>query len=183
MSITYAETRDKEQLRLFKPAVDAFIARSQNPLNTTSTCPRQTVFLFPGGMASQLVRATQKFQDGLNVAQTFTYEPEPVWLKPGCFIAGAARDLQMHRDAAGTFRDKADRIIVANGLVNLVGCTPYDGFLAWCASNNLDVFVFDWDWRRRLEETTDIRGNCIGGSRVSRFSTGGCLARIPSSKR
>ncbi len=153
MSISYAENRDTEHLRLLKPAISNFITRVQNPLNTSSTCPRQTVFFFPGGMATQLLRATQPFQEGLTVPKVFTYEPEPVWLKLGCFTAGAARDLQMHRDAAGTFRDKADRIIVANGLVNLVGCTPYDGFLAWCANNNLDVFVFDWDWRRRLEET------------------------------
>jgi hypothetical protein len=151
MSITYAETRDKEQLRLLRPAIDAFIAQLQSPQNTTSTCPRQTVFFFPGGMASQLVRARQPFQDGLTVSQTFGYDP--VWITPFVFTLGAARDLAMHRDATGVFRDKDDRIIVAKGLVNLVGCTPYDGFLAWCAANNLDVFVFDWDWRRRLEET------------------------------
>lgn len=151
MSITYAETRDKEQLRLLRPAVDAFIARSQNPQPTTSTCPRQTVFFFPGGMASQLVRARQPFQDGLTVAQTFSYDP--VWITPFVFTSGAARDLEMQRDATGVFRDKDDRIIVAKGLVNVVGCTPYNGFISWCAANNLDVFVFDWDWRRRLEET------------------------------
>jgi hypothetical protein len=102
-------------------------------------------------MASQLVRATQPFQDGLAVAQTFTYKP--IWITPLVFTSGTARDLELHQDAAGVFRDKANRIIVAQGLVNVLGCTPYNGFLTWCASNNLDVFVFDWDWRRRLEET------------------------------
>ena len=29
----------------------------------------------------------------------------------------------------------------------------YDAFIAWCAQNDLDLFVFDWDWRRRLEDT------------------------------
>ena len=151
MSITYAETRDNEHLRLLTPAIDDFINRVQNPVATTSTCPRQTVLFFPGGMASRLVRATQPFQDGLTAPQVFDYEP--LWIIPEVFTVGAARNLEMHRDAAGTFRDKADRIIIANGLVNLAGCTPYDGFLAWCGSNNLDVLVFDWDWRRRLEET------------------------------
>ena len=151
MSITYAETRDNEHLRLLTPAIDDFINRVQNPLATTSTCPRQTVFFFPGGMATQLVRATQAFQDGVALPQIFNYEP--VWVTPFVFTFGAARDLEMHRDAAGTFRDKDDRIIVANGLLNVIGCTPYNVFLGWCASNNLDVFVFDWDWRRRLEET------------------------------
>jgi hypothetical protein len=151
MSISYAETRDSEHLRLLTPAIDAFINHVQNPAATASTCPRQTVFFFPGGMASQLVRARQPFQDGLTVPQTFSYDP--VWITPFVFTIGTAQHLKMQRDAAGVFRDKDDRIIVALGLVNLLGCTPYNGFLSWCTANNLDVFVFDWDWRRRLEET------------------------------
>lgn len=148
MSSAYDATRDNEQLRLLTPAIDDFITRFQNPLATTSTCPRQTVFLFPGGMASQLVRATQGFQDGLTAPQTFNYKV--VWLTFDAVVFGTARDLKMHRDAAGTFRDRADRIIVTDGLVtNLV----YEDFIAWCANNNVDLFVFNYDWRRRLEET------------------------------
>ena len=153
MSFTYDETRDAEHLLLLTPAIDAFIGGLQNPRTTTSTCPRQTVFFFPGGMANRLVRATQRFQDGLNVAQTFTYDADPVWVAPGVVANGEARELKMHVDASGAFRDKGDRIIIANGLVNLFGCTPYDGFITWCAANNLDLFVVDWDWRRRLAET------------------------------
>ncbi len=151
MTFTYEETRDSEQLRLLTPAIDAFISRYQNPLATTSTCPRQTLFFFPGGMASQLTRATKKFKDGVAAPQTFNYEP--LWLTLDAFLFGGARELKMHRDSVGVFRDKSDRIIVADGAVNLFGCTPQDGFIDWCANNNVDLFIFTWDWRRRLDET------------------------------
>jgi hypothetical protein len=148
MTFTYDTTRDSEQLRLLTTVVDAFIAKYGTP--STSTCARQTVFFFPGGMASQLKRADQPFIDGVATPQTFNYDP--VWIAFDTFVGGA-RDLKMHRDGAGVFRDKDDRIIVADGAINLLGCTPHDGFINWCANNNVDLFVFDWDWRRRLEET------------------------------
>jgi len=148
MIFSYADTRDGEHLRLLTPAIDAFIARLKTPPSKTSTCPRQTVFFFPGGMASQLLRATQGFQEGLSVPQTFSYEV--VWLTLDTLTWGAARDLRMHRDASGAFRDRGDRIIVPNGVI----FGPlYDTFIDWCTHNNLDLFVFDWDWRRRLDET------------------------------
>ncbi len=151
MTFTYEETRDSEQLRLLTPAIDDFINRYQHPLATTSTCPRRTMFFFPGGMASQLTRAKKKFLDGVSAPQTFNYKT--IWLTPEALIAGGAQDLKMHRDSVGVFRDKGDRIIVADGALNLFGCTPQDGFINWCANNNVDLFVFSWDWRRRLDET------------------------------
>jgi hypothetical protein len=148
MSIGYAETRDSENLRLLTPAIDAFIARPQPPVATTSSCPRQTVFFFPGGLANQLLRATRKFKDGVAKPQTFDYEE--VWVTPESIKSGAPRLLRMHRDDAGVFRDKGDRIIVASGVIH---DALYEDFIPWCASNNLDLFVLDWDWRRRLEDT------------------------------
>lgn len=153
MTYSYDDTRDNEQLRLLTPAIDDFIARCKNPVPSPSTCPRQTAFFFPGGMGSQLKRATTKFVEGVATKQTFNYET--VWLVPETFLGGA-RDLEMHRDGLGVFRDKGDRIIVANGSVNLAGITPHDGFITWCANNNVDLFVFDWDWRRRLDETVNF---------------------------
>lgn len=151
MSLSYEETRDNEQLRLLTPAIDDFIDRFQSSPASSSACPRQTVFFFPGGMASRLLRATQKFQEGLAAPQQFQYET--VWIDLNTLI-DEWRHLEMHRDSAGGFRDKGDYIIVADGSpVSLLGCTPHDGLINWCASNNADLFVFGWDWRRRLEET------------------------------
>jgi hypothetical protein len=151
VSFSYEDTRDSEHLRLLTPAIDVFIARAQSPLATTSTCPRQTVFFFAGGMATQLLRATQGFRDGLTAPQTFNYDV--VWATLDTVTWGTARDLKMHRDASGTFRDRGDRIIVAHGVIFDV---LYDVFIDWCADNNLDLFVVDWDWRRRLDETVSF---------------------------
>jgi len=148
MSISYADTRDSEHLRLLTPPIDAFIARPRPPVPTTSTCPRQTVFFFPGGLATQLLRATAKFKDGVAKPQTFDYEV--VWATLEGLKNGTPRHLKMHRDGSGVFRDKGDRIMVPHGVVFE---ELYKVFIEWCANNNLDLFVLDWDWRRRLENT------------------------------
>lgn len=147
MSLTYEETRDSEHLRLLIPAIGAFISHARSPLATTSTCPRQTVFFFPGALASALLRATKKFEAGTTEPQTFEYEM--VWATQDTLDDGLTRQLKMHQDTVGVFRDKGDRIIVASGVIS---SEFYDGFIDWCANNNLDLFVFDWDWRRRLED-------------------------------
>ena len=148
MTFSYEDTRDSEHLRLLTPAIDAFISRSRNPRATASTSPRRTVFFFAGGLATQLLRATVKFQAGGKKPQTFDYEV--VWVTEETLNRGLMRHLKMHRDAAGVFRDKGDRIIIASGVI---WSALYDGFFDWCANNNLDLLVFDWDWRRRLEDT------------------------------
>jgi len=148
MAVTYDEHRDSEQLRLLEDTVDDFISQYKNPPSSTSTCTRQTVFFFPGGMGSRLTRATKKF-DPSN-PQRFNYKP--IWvnlLTP----FGGARDLKMRRDSAGTFRDEDDKIIIADAALSLAGCTPHNGFITWCRQNKADLFVFPWDWRRRLDDT------------------------------
>ena len=175
---SYAETRDDETLRLLEPAITAFIAQCHGPLNEASACARQTVFFFPGGMASRLRRARKKFVDGAAWAQAPHYDT--VWVTFNTPVGGA-RDLKMHRDSAGTFRDKGDYIIVADAPLSLLGCTPHDGFIAWCAANNVDLFVFPWDWRRRLDETvTFFLGKFLPHFRT-RVQAAGCpdpLARF-----
>jgi hypothetical protein len=150
VTVTYDANRDIEQLRLLTPAVDDFIAQCLNPPASPSTCKRQTMFFFPGGMASRLTRATQKFVDGTTVPQVFQYDP--IWVIPDTPLGGAAT-LAMHRDSAGTFRDKGDRIIIADAPLSLAGCTPHNGLITWCSDHNVDLFVFPYDWRRRLDET------------------------------
>ncbi|MET0207942.1 MAG: hypothetical protein ABW220_02805, partial [Burkholderiaceae bacterium] len=46
-----------------------------------------------------------------------------------------------------------DRIILADGAVGFLGCTPYGGFTGWCEDSGLDYFVFGWDWRRKLQHS------------------------------
>ncbi len=153
--MTYAETRDAEALRLLDKAILDFIAQcQQRRTNPASACARQTMFFFPGGMASRLVRATKQFDDNDLSPQQFTYDQ--VWIVPTT-LGGGALDLAMYRHSSDTFRDKDDRIIIADDVVGLdlsLGtCTPHAGLISWCHNNNVDLFVFPWDWRRRLNET------------------------------
>jgi hypothetical protein len=148
--VNYAENRDAEQLRILTPAIDSFIVQLHKPPKPNSLCQRQTVFFFPGGMASRLVQAQQPYQDGVGAPPNVGYDD--LWIVCDTFLGGW-RKLRMHKDAMGCFRDVGDRIVVADGAVSLMGCTPHDGLIKWCAANNADLFVFGWDWRRRLDET------------------------------
>ena len=144
--MSYDTTRDSEQLRVLDHSIDDFIDRYNNS-SGPATGPRQTVFLFPGGMGCTLKRARKPYVDGVSAPQTFAYDT--VWLTVDTFLGGAL-DLRMTKVAPNRFRDKGNRIIVADGAVGFLGCTPYDDFTRWCRRKRLDYFVYGWDWRRRL---------------------------------
>jgi len=84
--------------------------------------------------------------------QTFRYDN--YWLSPLSFL-GRALSLGMYKHGNG-FRDHGDRIVIPNGSVRLFGLTPYSRFTNWCELNDLDWFIFGWDWRRRLEDTVSF---------------------------
>jgi hypothetical protein len=144
--MNYAENRDYEQMLAFDGAITTFINQYAIP-PANPAHPRHTVFFFPGGMASQLMRATMPFLDGISYPQEFDYDT--VWLAYDTFTGGAL-NLQMYRDVNGVFRDKDDRIIVAQGLVEQAEVPE---FQQWCTANSCYLFPFSWDWRRRLDET------------------------------
>jgi hypothetical protein len=148
--LSYSGTRASEQLRILDTAVNDFIWRYQSH---QWPGPRRTLFLFPGGMAGQLLRAQTPYDDNLATPQTFNYDT--VWLTPSTFLPPGALQLAMHhdpRDPAAVERDLDNRIIIADGVINLLGATPYDQFTQWCELNERDWFIFSWDWRRRLED-------------------------------
>ena len=146
--MTYDAARESEQLRLNNDAINAFLARYGS--KNLPPAQRKTVFLFPGGMGSELRRATTAYDDG-NPGQQFAFET--VWLTWENFLGNLSFDLQMTKLADGAYRDKDDRIIVAVGPVDLAGVTPYSGFTAWCDLNNIDWFIVGCDWRRRLADS------------------------------
>lgn len=151
--MSYAATRDSEQWRVLKVAVQQFIQRYTS---RTTTEGRRTLFLFPGGMGCQLLRARTPYRDNIATPQTFQYDK--VWLTLMTFL-GDALTLPMHhdpRDPPAVERDLDDRIIIADGAVELFGVSPYDRFTSWCELNDLDWFIFGWDWRRRLEDTVSF---------------------------
>ena len=142
----YHETRDRDQLDVYEREINEFISAYKNALPSPE---RQTLFFFPGGMACQLWRSRRKFRDGQANAP-FKYDR--MWLTLSSFL-WRARRLGMEKDAAGLFRDKDNYIVIADGAVNFNGCTPHDGLIEWCRANSVDLFVFNWDWRRRLEDS------------------------------
>ncbi len=143
--MTYDQTRDSEQLRFLAASTADFIARARGAGVDPA---RQTVFLLPGGMAAKLLRARKPYQDAGPPGQTFQYDT--VWLNLSTLLGGAL-NLAMHEQGGGV-RDAGDRIIVADGAVDYLGCTPYSLFTDWCDLVGLGWFVFGWDWRRRIDD-------------------------------
>src|SRR4030095_7909456 len=111
----YDSNRISEQLRVLEPEIHNFIERYNASNGLDGGGPRQTVFLFPGGMASRLVRAKKPHDPNNSSNQVFAYDE--VWVNPITFLGGA-RNLKMERVGSFDYRDKANRIIVADRLVN-----------------------------------------------------------------
>jgi hypothetical protein len=152
--MSYDSVRMNEQLDALDPSIGEFIGR-YNVITAVSALlglkpARQTLFLFPGGMASKLKRATKAWDPTGPASQVFKYKE--VWVNVVTLLGGEARQLRMHKTTAGDYRDKEDRIIIADGVVNLLGVTPYVGFTAWCSLKMIDWFVFPWDWRRSVDD-------------------------------
>src|SRR5262245_29568393 len=148
--MSYDSVRIDEQLRVLDRSIGDFITR-YNFITLSAVLglnhPRQTLFLFPGGIASQLSRATQAWNSVGPASQVFNYEV--LWLGPNALLGGEARNLKMHT-VAGEYRDEEDRIIIADDVASLFGVRPYVGFALWCSLKQLDWFIFPWDWRRSV---------------------------------
>jgi hypothetical protein len=159
--MSYESVRMDEQLRVLDHSIDHFIGR-YNFITLLGLNPaRQTLFLFPGGMASRLKRATKAWDAAGPASQVFNYKE--LWVNPITLLGGEARNLRMHKTAGGELRDKGDRIIIADGVVNLFGVSPYIFFTAWCSLKQIDWFVYPWDWRRSADE--------VGAFFLDRFLT------------
>lgn len=160
--MSYDSVRMDEQLRVLHGSISQFIDRYKF-ISALAAIPgvnpaRQTLFLFPGGMASRLSRATQRWDPAGPASQVFDYEE--LWVNLDTIIWGEARKLKMHT-IQGEYRDEQDRIIVADGVVDLLGVSPYIGFSVWCSLKLIDWFVYPWDWRRSADE--------VGAFFVDRF--------------
>jgi hypothetical protein len=152
--MSYDSVRMDEQLRILDHSIDHFIGR-YNFITASSALlglnpARQTLLLFPGGMASKLKRATKAWDAAGPASQVFKYKVS--WGDLIALLGGEARNLKMHTTPGGEYRDEGDRIIIADGVINLFGVSPYIFFTAWCSLKQIDWFVFPWDWRRSVDE-------------------------------
>ncbi len=145
--MNYQDTRDNEQLRFLDKSIDTFIEGSIGE--------RQTIIFFPGGLASRLLRARTPYKANNSAQQSFDFKDQEVWLSVWTFGHPElnALKLKLHKEADGIYHDEDDRIIIADGCIGLAGITPYDDFSSWCKANNINLFIFGWDWRRPLGDT------------------------------
>ena len=137
----YGQGRDQEYLaKLRDGPINDFVSR----YNANPNDDHRTIFLFPGGLASQLIRATSSYQDG----PPFCYYT--AWLDCS-IVLGAANYLQMNGD-----EDYRQHYVLPDGCIDFISLRPYSGFIQWCQVNWIDLFVFGWDWRRGTEMTADF---------------------------
>ncbi len=148
--MNYQEARDKEQLRFLDKSIAKFVSEFSES--------RQTVIFFPGGLASRLLRSKTPFNANMSTPQTFDFDDQEVWLSAWTFGHPElnALKLRMHKEADGFYHDEEDRIIIADGFIKFAGITPYDDFVDWCDDNDINLFIFGWDWRRPLGDTVDF---------------------------
>ncbi|MBV8187941.1 MAG: hypothetical protein JO339_11925 [Alphaproteobacteria bacterium] len=126
-----------EQLRMMNGAIDSFL----NSYGTHRGSDNQrTVILLPGGMGSELARATQPFSGALGGS----YEYETLWVDlKKIFLDQGALLMQMDGNV-----DDRKQFVVANGPLRNCALHPYDGFTNWCNVNGLDLLMVGWDFRR-----------------------------------
>jgi len=140
----YEAGRDRELMARLDRTVDAFIDRYDDDHSKD----RRTVFLFPGGMASQLVRA-----NSASSQPPFTYYTS--WLAANV-LRGEARNLQLLPNGV----DKEERYVLPDGDIDFdcafVHLHPYVDFARWCEANSIHLLVFGWDWRRGAQQTADF---------------------------
>ena len=152
--MSYDSVRMGEQMRILDFSIDEFINRYNLftlEAELLGVVPaRQTLILLPGGMASKLRRAKKAWDPAGPASQIFKYDI--VFGDVPALLGGAARDLRMHKTAAGEYRDKGNRVVIADGVIDLFGISPYLLFTAWCSFKQIDWFVWPWDWRRSVDE-------------------------------
>jgi len=147
---SYGAGRDAAYRARLVRDIEAFATAYQNDTSPN----RQTVFLFPGGMGSQLVRSTFPNISFLASLPSVYYLS---WVSLGVLWGEAIR-LQI----ASNGDDYQHKYVLPDGGVDFsLPCFqlhPYSGFKTWGASGGraIHVFVFGYDWRRGIQEAADF---------------------------
>jgi pimeloyl-ACP methyl ester carboxylesterase len=136
----YGAGRDGEQLARLDEAIERFATLYEADISPQP----KTIFLFPGGMGSQLMRARRPYNQ-----PPFSYYT--AWL--ACNIVfGEARNLQLSPGGV----DHDSTYVVPDGGVDFVKLHPYVDFVRWCGANWVHLFIFGWDWRRGIQDSADF---------------------------
>jgi len=161
--MSYEYSRDQAQIARLDKATDDFIGRAGKHKPAT----RRTMFVFPGGMASRLFRATAPYNKAGQAVQISNFTM--AWLDISSLVPPGATNLMMQRHGIDGYRDFENHIIVADGGVSFASffepwlgpllddfLDPYGYFTQWCFDQGVDCFVFGWDWRRKTFDTADF---------------------------
>jgi pimeloyl-ACP methyl ester carboxylesterase len=131
----YGDSRDSAYLARLQPLINAFAL--------TYSAAKPTIILFPGGMASKLMRANKSFP----VPPTGYYTS---WLSNN-IASGEAKHLPLQANG----NDFDDRFVVPDGYIDYV-VHPYNNFAGWCTKNGIQLFVCGFDWRRSAKFSADF---------------------------
>jgi pimeloyl-ACP methyl ester carboxylesterase len=157
--MTYATSRDDAFSTRIEAAIEDFA--SQYELNAYSSVPKRTIFLFPGGLGSELMRSFQAYP---GAALSF----EKVWLDAGIWDD----DIPHLKMLIGDI-DTEQKYIVPASCVDIPGPAflhAYEVFIQWCRRNSIDLFVFGWDWRRSVQDAADFFLNVFMPKFDARFA-------------
>jgi pimeloyl-ACP methyl ester carboxylesterase len=136
----YGAGRDQEHIARLDQAIERFAT-----IYGADNAPQpKTIFLFPGGMGSQLMRSRTAYNQP-------PYNYYLAWLACNV-ILGEARNLQLSPGGI----DHRQRYVVPDGAVDFVRVHPYADFVQWCGRNWLHLFIFSWDWRRGIQDAADL---------------------------
>jgi hypothetical protein len=149
----YRQVVMSEQLNLMvlRRTIDDFLTSFANHQGLGAD--QRTVLFFPGGMASELVRADQQFDANLP-EDAHPYGYDSLWYDVFKIVVLLEATML---DMSGDF-DQSRQLIVADGPVKTCVYSPYDGFENWCAapSTQLDLLTVGWDFRRPYDWTLEF---------------------------
>ncbi|MEO1551986.1 MAG: hypothetical protein AAFR93_16415, partial [Pseudomonadota bacterium] len=140
--MTYESFVEEETLHLLEHELDRFLDPHRfNP-------DAQTIILIPGGMGSRLRRARKPINPAHPVPpKSFS----TIWAGCGLIFDKAAEKLLIEPDG----HDIDDRIIIADNVVKFF-VHPYDRCIRFFRNAGMNVFVFGWDWRRKVTTSVDL---------------------------
>ena len=146
----YDAGRDQQYASRLAKEVEAFCKSYENDTSTD----RKAIFLFPGGMGSELVRSLIPYTSPFPHLYYLSWLS--VWI-----LSGEAKNLQI--DVNGV--DHEGKYVVPDGCVDFdflfLKWSAYIDFIEWCKDQKIHLFIFGWDWRRGVQHTTDVFLNTL----------------------
>ncbi len=143
--MAYQQDKDQAYLNRLQDQITNFVSRynaNPNPGHTT-------IVLFPGGLASKLVRAQ-------NAWPTPPSAYDVAWIDCS-ILSGAFAYLQL----AANEDDYQNKFVIPDQNIDWMDLTPYDQFIQWCQGAGLDLFIFGWDWRLPTKQAADFFLNSL----------------------